>query len=66
MNFDITEAELTKLEKTKSAEEWNATCDEIKKARGGNYPPNWWAKVMMSGVAAKAKSNWSCDCGHDH
>jgi hypothetical protein len=43
MNFDITEAELTKLEKTKTAEEWDATCDEIKKARGGAYPPNWWA-----------------------
>ena len=64
--MDITQQELDTLSSTKSAEEWDATCDAIKKVRGGSYPPDWWNRVMMSGLASKAKDNWDCDCGHEH
>jgi hypothetical protein len=61
---NITEAELTKLAATNTEEEWNDACDAVKKARGGAYPPDWFAKVMMSGLAAKVMKGWNrCGCG---
>jgi hypothetical protein len=62
--MDITQEELTKLANTKSMQEWDNTCDEVKKARGGVYPPDWFPKVMMSGLAKRAQANWKCDCSH--
>lgn len=56
--MNITEQELEKLKATKSETEWNATCDEIKRARGGEYPPDWWAKVAMSGIMSIASLAW--------
>lgn len=53
----ISEEHLNKLRSTRSADEWNKVCDEIKLAYGG-YPSDWWAKVMQSGLAADAQMNW--------
>lgn len=51
---NITDAELEKLKAAKTQGEWNAACDEIKKARGGQYPADWWAKVKLSGIMDEA------------
>lgn len=64
--MDITQDELKKLKSSKTMEEWDATCDAIKAARGGQYPPDWFRKVMMSGLAASVQESWNCSCGHDH
>ncbi len=53
----ITQEELDRLSNTKNDSEWNAACDDIKKAHGG-YPHDWWPKVMQSGLAAKVAANW--------
>jgi hypothetical protein len=64
MDNHITEAELTKLASTNTEEEWNDVCDAVKKARNGGYPTDWFAKVMMSGLAAKVMKGWNrCGCG---
>lgn len=56
--MNITTEEVNKLASTKSASEWNAVCDQIKRARGGEYPPDWWNKIMMTGMAAIVQRNW--------
>lgn len=56
--MNITQEELNKLASTKSEAEWNLVCDQIKLARGGQYPPDWWAKVMMTGMAAIIQGSW--------
>ena len=30
--------------------EWNATCDKIKAARDGQYPPDWYVEVIATGM----------------
>lgn len=47
---NLTDAEMEKLEACKTEAEWDATCDEIKRARGGDYPPDWFAKVVLAGL----------------
>lgn len=58
--MNLTEAELQKLDNCKSEREWNNTCDEIKRARSGQYPPDWYQKMIMSGRvnSIRAKNNW--------
>jgi hypothetical protein len=46
----ITESELELLKATKSENEWNDACDKIKDARDGQYPPDWYVKVLASGL----------------
>ena len=60
MHVNLTEAEMAKLQKVTSSTEWNKVCDEIKEARGGEYPPDWFAKVVMSGLfnAIRVKNGW--------
>lgn len=50
MSAPITEAELEALRACQSSKQWGAACDAIKEARGGAYPPDWWAKVKLSGL----------------
>jgi hypothetical protein len=57
MSEYITEEGLNRLRNSKDAQEWDATCDAIKKAHGG-YPSDWWPKVMQSGLAAQVPENW--------
>lgn len=64
--MNITDDEIISLQQTKNAEEWDAACDAIKAVRNNSYPPDWWKNVMMSGIAAKARANWDCDCGINH
>lgn len=42
---------------SKSEQEWNDNCDEVKKAWQG-YPSFWYEKIIMSGVAQEAKLSW--------
>lgn len=46
----ITDEEISLLKACGSEEEWNSTCDKIKKARGGKYPNDWWPKIVQSGM----------------
>lgn len=55
----ITDEEIASLRATKNASQWNAVCDKIKKARNGQYPGDWWPKVMASGLNSEIQANWS-------
>lgn len=48
--MNITDDEIEKLKNSKTESEWNAACDDIKRARKGMYPPDWWPKVQQSGL----------------
>lgn len=52
--MNLTEEELTRLKGCKTQTEWNQACDAIKRVRGGQYPPDWFPKVHMTGLMAKA------------
>lgn len=56
--MEITDEELRRLESSKNDEEWNSICDDIKASRLGNYPSDWWVKVMVSGLANRVAANW--------
>jgi hypothetical protein len=55
--------ELDALKHVKTGREWDNTCDAIKKARGGYYPPDWFQKVLASGLAAKVLTKAGKDPG---
>lgn len=48
----ITNDEIISLERCRSENDWNQACDRIKTSRGGQYPEDWWARVMLSGLMA--------------
>lgn len=60
--MNISDEELFSLVSTTDVVEWNAVCDDIKKARDGQYPPDWFPVVMMSGLAADIQEDWSAPC----
>lgn len=55
---NITTEELAALEQTKGPNEWNAVCDRIKSVRGGEYPPDWFAQVHVSGFGRRVSKKW--------
>jgi hypothetical protein len=40
-----------------SEADWNAKCDEVKKANGG-YPDFWFPSIVLSGLVAKVSSRF--------
>lgn len=56
--MNLTDDEMKALKNTKSSVEWNAQCDKIKRARNGEYPPDWWAKIQLSGFMHSVAANW--------
>ena len=59
--MNITDAEIAMLEGCRSAEEWNTMCKGIKSVRGGQYPPDWWPKVKLSGLMDRVTARWGGD-----
>lgn len=47
--MNLTQAEIEMLEACKNPQEWNNACDQVKQARNGQYPPDWWPTMKMSG-----------------
>lgn len=54
----LTEEQLEKLKNSKSEKEWNSICDAIKAANGGEYPKDWFMRVLVSGLASHVKRYW--------
>lgn len=61
METDLTDAELEMLENCYTAVEWESACEAIKEARGGQYPPNWWPRVKLSGLMDRIMARWGED-----
>lgn len=45
------------MESATSPDDWNAKCDQVKKACGG-YPPFWFDAIVLSGLSARKASLW--------
>ncbi|MGL5059077.1 MAG: hypothetical protein ACRC62_03765 [Microcoleus sp.] len=54
----LTPEEIRGLELARSEEEWEDICDEVIKARGGEYPADWYKKVILSGLAHRVSCFW--------
>lgn len=54
----LTDIEMHMLLTTETENQWNETCDCIKRARGGEYPQDWFEKVILSRIVRKHMENW--------
>jgi len=57
--MNLTQVELDSLKASKTEQEWNDTCDAIKRVRCGSFPPDWFAKILAGGILLRASENWS-------
>ena len=48
--MNITEQEIQMLKDCKTSREWSEACKCIKGIRGNEYPTDWFAKVLGSGL----------------
>lgn len=55
---NLTAAEIIALLEAPNGRAWDVVCDQVKAARGGKYPPDWWKRVMASGLGAKVEAGW--------
>ena len=57
MNLTTPEGVKELMLTSKSATEWNANCDKVKKANGG-YPGFWYGTIILGGVMGAAQSTY--------
>ena len=57
----ITTEELQRLEACQTAQDWSDACVAVKEARSGQYPPDWWDKVKLSGMMDRVMVRWGED-----
>ncbi len=50
MFSELTKNEIERLNEAKTEHEWNDVCDAVKAARDGNYPRDWYSRVVRSGL----------------
>lgn len=53
---NLTDEELKRLQSAAESQDgdaWHAICDDVKRARDGYYPPDWYQKVIASGLTSK-------------
>jgi hypothetical protein len=50
--------ELDSMKAASSEQEWNSACDAVKGRRHGEYPPDWYERVILSGLLANVRRNW--------
>ena len=46
------------MESSTSENEWNANCDKVKRAHGGQYPEFWFTAIVQSGVLQRTSAKW--------
>jgi len=55
----LTEVELGLLLAASSESEWGEACDKIKSARNGQYPYDWFAKILATGFMTAKQKEWA-------
>mgnify|MGYP001232439007 CR=1 FL=1 len=60
MELDLTKQSdvVSLMQSSKSEAEWNANCDKVKSANGGDYPSFWFVAINLSGVMSSTSSKW--------
>ena len=55
--MNITDQEMSAMVDCKTEHEWNDLCSKMKAARDGQYPSDWYVKIIATGfINAKAES----------
>ena len=57
-SMNLTVKELLAFTNAQSEEEWNALCDQLKKARGGQYPSDCHSLVWSTGLLARKQAEF--------
>ena len=56
----MTEEQVVELMKSsKSGEEWDANCEKVKEAFGGDYPTFWYSALIASDVPEEIAMLWA-------
>lgn len=56
---DLTEEEFAEIQSCESEAVWFDICRRVKEARGGQYPNDWFPRVVNSGLASERIALWS-------
>lgn len=54
----MSKEEIKVFENTKSSEDWDSACDDLKKANGGGYPKDWFVTMIASGKLNEIAAGW--------
>jgi hypothetical protein len=57
--MNLTEAEYAALESAATLADYARTCDAVKAARGGEYPDDWYTRVLASGLATRKAAQFN-------
>ena len=60
---EMTAANIALMEGAKSEKDWNDAIDVIKKEHGGQYPDDWYPKIIMSGLGDRVAARWGTKIG---
>ncbi len=52
--MNLTQDEVDQLTIASTEAEWHRVCDRVKARCNGNYPDDWYVRVIMPGLPAKA------------
>ncbi|MEI6266302.1 MAG: hypothetical protein WCP14_00195 [bacterium] len=52
------EAVIALMESSKDEKEWNANCDRVIAANGGDYPSFWLKEIVISGIVQRTQEKW--------
>jgi hypothetical protein len=63
MDLLLTDEEMAVLESVTSEQQWNDACEQIKKARNGQYPRDWFARVLKSGLINRVTARFGQEPG---
>ena len=55
---NLTQAEIAAFEACQTYQECRDVCDNIKAARSGAYPPDWWDQMKLSGRMDRVYARW--------
>jgi hypothetical protein len=51
--MNLTTEEYEDLEQATTEVRWSEVCDRIKAARENRYPPDWYQRVIVTGLLAR-------------
>lgn len=57
----LSDEDLLMLENIQTEEAWTAACRQIKGQVGGQYPVDWYEKVIASGLLSRVAARWGDD-----
>lgn len=54
----LSDEEYQSLVNVTTEEQWDAACDAIKASRDGEYPADWWPRIVGSGLLGLKSLLW--------